>query len=111
MTTTCTDAVSEADDFIASLPQPEAEAGEWHSTASQREGLARLHQLGNVFAQTGDSRLAGFRPAAGRILMIGASGSGKTALASEFADRLETEFEIVKTTLEEFAKSPSSQSN
>jgi hypothetical protein len=30
------------------------------------------------------------------------------ALAIEFADRLEAEFEIVKTTLEEFAKSGSS---
>jgi hypothetical protein len=89
MTTTCTDEVSEADDFIASLPQQEAKAGEWHSTASQREGLTRLHQLGDVFAQTGDSRLAGFRPAAGRILMIGASGSGKTALAGQFAAECE----------------------
>jgi CheY-like chemotaxis protein len=37
-----------------------------------------------------------------------AGKSGDVALATEFTDRLEEEFQIVKTTLEEFAKSPSS---
>jgi PAS domain S-box-containing protein len=40
-----------------------------------------------------------------------AGKSGEFALATEFVDRLEAEFEIVKSTLEEFAKSPSSQNN
>jgi PAS domain S-box-containing protein len=37
-----------------------------------------------------------------------AGKNGDFALATEFADRIETEFEIVKSTLEDFAKSPSS---
>ncbi len=85
MTTTCTDAVPEAEDFFAVFTPSEAKGEEWHSTASQREALAQLHQLGDVFAKTGDTRMAGFRPAAGRTLMIGASGSGKSALAGQFA--------------------------
>ena len=40
-----------------------------------------------------------------------AGKSGEFPLATEFVDRLEAEFEIVKSTLEEFAKSPSSQDN
>jgi len=40
-----------------------------------------------------------------------AGKNGEFALATEFVERLETEFEIVKSTLEEFAKSPSSQDN
>ena len=39
-----------------------------------------------------------------------AGKSGEFALAAEFVERLEAEFEIVKTTLEEFARSPSSSS-
>ena len=37
-----------------------------------------------------------------------AGKNSDVALANEFADRLEEEFQIVKTTLEEFAKAPSS---
>jgi HPt (histidine-containing phosphotransfer) domain-containing protein len=40
-----------------------------------------------------------------------AGKNGEFTLASEFADRLEAEFEIVKSTLEEFAKSGSPQNN
>jgi PAS domain S-box-containing protein len=40
-----------------------------------------------------------------------AGKNGEFALATEFVDRLEAEFEIVKSTLEEFAKSPSSQNS
>jgi CheY-like chemotaxis protein len=40
-----------------------------------------------------------------------ASKGGDLTLASEFTDRLETEFEIVKTTLEDFAKSGATQGN
>jgi PAS domain S-box-containing protein len=39
-----------------------------------------------------------------------AGKSGEFALATEFADRLEAEFEIVKSTLEEFAKTSASDS-
>jgi HPt (histidine-containing phosphotransfer) domain-containing protein len=37
-----------------------------------------------------------------------AGKNGEFTLAAEFVERLEAEFEIVKSTLEEFAKSPSS---
>jgi len=40
-----------------------------------------------------------------------AGKNGEFALATEFVERLEAEFEIVKSTLEEFARSPSSQTN
>jgi PAS domain S-box-containing protein len=40
-----------------------------------------------------------------------AGKSGDFTLATEFTDRLEAEFEIVKSTLEDFAKSPSSHNN
>ncbi len=40
-----------------------------------------------------------------------AGKSGDLVLAADFADRLEAEFEIVKTTLEDFAKSGASQNN
>ena len=40
-----------------------------------------------------------------------AGKNGEFALATEFVERLEAEFEIVKSTLEEYAKSPSSQNN
>jgi len=59
----------------------------WHCTESQNRGLARLNQLADLYAKVGDSKLAGFRPACSKVLILGASGSGKTALAREFARR------------------------
>jgi hypothetical protein len=59
----------------------------WHCTESQSRGLARLDQLADLYAKVGDSKLAGFRPACSKVLILGASGSGKTALAREFARR------------------------
>jgi PAS domain S-box-containing protein len=63
-------------------------------------------QLGRACQNFGAERM--------QLLCSSLQAAGKNsdfALATEFADRLEAEFEIVKTTLEEFAKSPSSQSN
>ena len=71
-----------------SNPQP-AQIEAWNPTESQRKGIAKLHQLASVFLKTGDSKFAGFRPACQTVLAIGASGSGKTALALRFAAELQ----------------------
>lgn len=57
----------------------------WYPTESQSRGLAKLHQLADVFCKAGDAKMAGYQPACRRILVIGTSGSGKTALAHRFA--------------------------
>ena len=57
----------------------------WYPTSSQSRGLKSLHQLADVFARTGGTKFAGFRPACHRALIIGASGSGKTNLVNQFA--------------------------
>jgi PAS domain S-box-containing protein len=62
-------------------------------------------QLGRACQNFGAERM--------QMLCSSLQAAGKNsdfALATEFADRLEAEFEIVKTTLEDFAKSPSSSS-
>jgi hypothetical protein len=57
----------------------------WHPTPSQKEAIQKLHLSANVFSRVGDRKLAGFSPACRRLLMIGASGAGKSAVAREFA--------------------------
>jgi hypothetical protein len=57
----------------------------WYPTESQQRGLAKLHQLADVFSKTGEMKFAGFRPACHRALVIGGSGSGKTNLVNRFA--------------------------
>jgi len=56
----------------------------WYPTESQRRGLAKLHQLADVFCRSGDAKMAGYQPACRKVLVIGSSGSGKTALAQRF---------------------------
>ncbi len=56
----------------------------WFATRAQEEGLRRLRGLADVFVRTGDQPLAGFRPLV-RPLLLGSSGSGKSALARQFA--------------------------
>jgi hypothetical protein len=62
---------------------------QWFPTESQRHALARLHQLADVFFKVGETTLAGFRPACRLPLVIGASGSGKSASVSQFATQRE----------------------
>jgi hypothetical protein len=57
----------------------------WHPTPSQQTALQALHLSADVFSRVGDRKLAGFSPACRRLLMIGASGAGKSAVAREFA--------------------------
>jgi hypothetical protein len=57
----------------------------WHPTPSQKEAIHTMHRSADVFSRVGDRKLAGFSPACRRLLMIGASGAGKSAVAREFA--------------------------
>ena len=73
---------------LQSAPAGEASAcntEKWYPTSSQSRGLKNLHQLADVFARTGGTKFAGFRPACHRALVIGSSGAGKTNLVNQFA--------------------------
>jgi hypothetical protein len=78
--------IFERPETASSTPVPKHEVVEtWYPTESQRRGLAKLHQLADVFCKSGDAKMAGYQPACRRVLVIGTSGSGKTALAQRFA--------------------------
>ena len=74
-------------DIFAQIPDSgdRPDTPSWHPTASQRQGLSQLHELANVFDKVGNGKMAGFQPSCRRALIIGTSGSGKTALAGHFA--------------------------
>jgi hypothetical protein len=72
-------------DEAALEPQAYEPDQTWHPTESQALAMGKLHQLADVFDKTGDGKIGGFRPACRRVLMIGTSGAGKTAVANEFA--------------------------
>jgi len=75
---------SNAETFIE-IPESSSEVSTWHPTGSQKQVLSRLHQLAEVFFRLGDAMIAGLRPACRLPLVIGASGSGKSAVVGQFA--------------------------
>jgi hypothetical protein len=64
---------------------PTSVAPSWYPTESQGAALHKLHEVADVFSKTGDNRLAGLRPGCRRVLLVGSSGAGKTAVAGQFA--------------------------
>ncbi len=84
-------------DIFTEIPDPAVQSPVpvWHPTASQRRGLDQLHELGSVFDKVGSRKMAGFAPACRRALIIGTSGSGKTALIGQFAAQRHVPFHII----------------
>jgi len=80
-----------------------------------RDGIERRNVQGiGILAMQLGSACQNFGAERMQLLCSNLQAAGKNGdfpLATEFVERLETEFEIVKSTLEEFAKSPSSQDN
>jgi PAS domain S-box-containing protein len=80
-----------------------------------RENVERHHVQGiNILAMQLGRACENFGAERMQLLCSNLQAAGKNGdfvLAAEFIDRLDSEFETVKSTLEDFAKSPSSQEN
>jgi hypothetical protein len=63
----------------------------WFATESQKAGMQRLQALADIFSRVGDSAPGGIRPLL-RPMIIGATGTGKSTLAREFARQKEWAF-------------------